>query len=243
MTLYVGTSGWAYKEWKPDFYPSDLPQSRWLAHYVTAFNSCEINATFYRNQPGSVVARWAETAPEGFRFAAKAHRLLTYRKEVAPDDLMRSVIDEFVESLVPLGSSLGVVLLQFPAFRQRDDEGLAAFLDALPPVLNFALEFRHDSWDVPECREMLAARGHALCISDAVGRVPDELPDGKVAYIRLRGETYAPEARAQMQDLLQREARTRDVFVFAKHKGAAPNRDDSGIGLALSLTGGRRSSV
>jgi len=44
--LYVGTSGFAYKEWKPEFYPQDLPARRFLEHYSATFPSVEINATF-----------------------------------------------------------------------------------------------------------------------------------------------------------------------------------------------------
>ncbi|HEX2239962.1 MAG TPA: DUF72 domain-containing protein [Actinomycetota bacterium] len=236
MTLYVGTSGWAYKEWKPEFYPREVPQSRFLEHYSTKLNSCEINATFYRVQPANVVARWAAIVPESFRFSAKAHRRLTYTKELAPDALMRSYIDEFVESLLPLGPRLGVVLVQFPAFRERDDAGLKKFLDALPPEMRCAVEFRHESWDAPEPRALVAERGHAFCISDAEGRVPDALPEGELAYVRLRGESYAEDERARLRRLIEQEARKRDVYVFAKHKGALAGSDSSGVGLALWLS-------
>ncbi|MFN2526708.1 MAG: DUF72 domain-containing protein [Actinomycetota bacterium] len=235
MTLYIGTSGWAYKEWKPEFYPAGLPQSRFLEHYTHTFNACEINATFYRVQPANVVARWAEVAPERFRFAAKAHRRLTYTKSLAPDEVMRSYIDEFMESLLPLGPRLGVVLLQFPAFRERDDTGLKRLLDALPPEMRCALEFRHESWDAPECRDLVAARGHAFCISDAEGRAPERFPEGKFAYIRLRGEAYPEEARLRLRRSLAEEGRRRDIYVFAKHKGAAAGSEDSGVGLAVWL--------
>ncbi len=33
--LRVGCSGWQYKHWRGDFYPADLPVSRWLEHYAT----------------------------------------------------------------------------------------------------------------------------------------------------------------------------------------------------------------
>ena len=56
MSLHIGTSGWAYPEWKPAFYPAGLPQSRFLAHYSAELTSCEINATFYRLQSESTAA-------------------------------------------------------------------------------------------------------------------------------------------------------------------------------------------
>jgi uncharacterized protein YecE (DUF72 family) len=74
MALYVGTSGWAYKQWKPGFYPEGLPQARFLEHYSTALNSCEINATFYRRQAESTFEKWARAVGDEFRFTTKAHR-------------------------------------------------------------------------------------------------------------------------------------------------------------------------
>jgi uncharacterized protein YecE (DUF72 family) len=32
----VGCSGWQYRHWRGDFYPSDLPQARWFEHYASA---------------------------------------------------------------------------------------------------------------------------------------------------------------------------------------------------------------
>ena len=34
MTVYAGTSGYAYKEWKGTFYPADLPNDAMLGHYA-----------------------------------------------------------------------------------------------------------------------------------------------------------------------------------------------------------------
>ncbi|CAN0490284.1 unnamed protein product, partial [Phaeothamnion confervicola] len=77
-SLHVGTSGWAYREWKPAFYPEGLAQDRFLGHYGSVLSACEINATFYRLQSESSVERWAGAVPPDFRFAVKAHRRLTH---------------------------------------------------------------------------------------------------------------------------------------------------------------------
>jgi uncharacterized protein YecE (DUF72 family) len=45
VSLHVGTSGWAYKEWRPAFYPEGMPQARFLSHYASVLGACEINAT------------------------------------------------------------------------------------------------------------------------------------------------------------------------------------------------------
>lgn len=236
MSLYVGTSGWAYKEWKPGFYPSDVPQARFLEYYGTQLGACEINATFYRLQPESTVERWRARTPKSFRFAAKAHRRLTYTKEIAPDALMRGYIDEFVASLLPLGPRMACVLYQFPAFRERDDDGLARFMQALPPETPFALEFRHESWDSPEIEEQVATAGGTICLSEWEGRAPSRVPPGSIAYLRLRSETYDEEQREVLYALLRNEAKQRPVYAFAKHEGTAPKDPAGGIGLARWLT-------
>lgn len=46
--LHVGTSGWQYRDWRPSFYPNDLPVGRWLEHYSERFATVEVNNTFYR---------------------------------------------------------------------------------------------------------------------------------------------------------------------------------------------------
>jgi len=57
VALFVGTSGWAYKEWRGAFYPRDLPQTQFLPYYASILSACEINATFYRLQSESTLAR------------------------------------------------------------------------------------------------------------------------------------------------------------------------------------------
>ena len=50
MTVYIGTSGFDYPEWKGVFYPTDLKRKDYLNYYSTVFNALEINSTFY-NMP------------------------------------------------------------------------------------------------------------------------------------------------------------------------------------------------
>jgi uncharacterized protein YecE (DUF72 family) len=42
----VGCSGWQYTHWRGDFYPAELPRSRWFAHYTLTFDTVEINNSF-----------------------------------------------------------------------------------------------------------------------------------------------------------------------------------------------------
>ena len=48
MNLYVGTSGYSYKEWKGKFYPQNLPAKQMLSFFSQHFRTVEINYTFRR---------------------------------------------------------------------------------------------------------------------------------------------------------------------------------------------------
>src|SRR5919201_3213359 len=159
MALHVGTSGWAYAEWRGAFYPPRLPQKEFLSFYGQALNACEVNATFYRSQSASALERWAAAVPPSFRFTAKAHRRVTYRRQLVPDPQTEAFIREFVASLAPLGGKLGCLLLQLPEFIERDDGALAGLLDLLPRDLPVACEPLHASWQEPELAAVLAERG------------------------------------------------------------------------------------
>ena len=235
MTLYVGTSGWAYKEWKPDFYPADLPQRRFLEHYATRLTGCEINATFYRVQERSTIEKWARAVPEDFRYSIKAHRRITHSRSMAPDESWRRVFDEFLDSIRAFEGKLGALLLQYPPHRERDDAALRAVIGAFPDAIRLAFEFRNDSWHDDEVRQAIADSGGVVCVSDTTGDPPAALPPGPLAYVRLRTERYTTEQRDAWLDLLLREAQTRDVFAFSKHEGIPTADEFGGVGLARWL--------
>src|SRR5687768_17027565 len=104
--LYVGTSGWAYKEWKPDFYPEKLPQKKFLEHYGTQLSACEINATFYRRQSDETFIRWRDAVPDDFRFAVKAHRGISYTLDLSMHEGKVEHIAGFRDSIAILGKKL-----------------------------------------------------------------------------------------------------------------------------------------
>lgn len=235
MGLFIGTSGWAYKEWKPDFYPADVPQRAFLEYYGTRLSACEINATFRRMQSEETIAKWRDSVPEGFRFSTKAHQGLTHTKKLAPTDEKRSFFDDFLANVKGLGDKLGVVLWQYPPYRKRDDEDLAGLLDALRDGPPFALEFRDPSWDRDEVRTAIAEAGGTVCISETDGNVPDAMPPGPLAYVRLRAERYTDEARKGWLDLLTKTATERDVYAFTKHEGIPAGDPYGGIGMAVWL--------
>ena len=234
MTLYVGTSGWAYKEWKPDFYPADIPQKRFLEHYGTKLSACEINATFYRRQSDETFQNWFAAVPEDFRFAVKAHRGLSYTLDLSLHEGRRALIEGFSSSITHLGDKLGVVMAQFP-HKDPQPEAVLELIAAMPPHIPYALDFKKTVWDTSEFRTELAGRNATLCYSDWAGDPPPELPPGPIAYVRMRTERYSDEQRARWLDLLREEAGERDVYVFVKHESGAANDPHEGVALARWL--------
>ena len=80
-TLYLGTSGFAYDEWKHGvFYPEGLKNREMLSYYASRFPSVEINYTFRRFPTEKSVETWKAETPETFRFTLKANQRITHWK-------------------------------------------------------------------------------------------------------------------------------------------------------------------
>ena len=181
----IGCSGWQYRDWREVLYPKGLPQRRWLERYAEAFDTVEVNSTFYRLARPKAVAAWLEQTPPEFVFALKASRYLIHMRKLQGID---EGIKRFYESIEPLVRSpkLGPVLWQLPEWFKRDDERLAGALAALPDGRH-AFEFRHPTWFTDEVYAMLRRKGVALAIGDHPKRPfqPLEALTAKFTFIRL----------------------------------------------------------
>ena len=79
--IYIGTSGFSYKDWMEVFYPAGLPQKDWLSYYAREFNTCEINSTYYAIPSPDVFEAMAAKTGENFLFAVKANQEMTHQRE------------------------------------------------------------------------------------------------------------------------------------------------------------------
>jgi uncharacterized protein YecE (DUF72 family) len=160
----IGCSGWNYRSWAGDFYPKGCPQRRWLAHYAEAFDTVEVNTTFYRLPKRDAVANWVAQTPPDFLFTIKASRYLTHMKRLTD---MEQGVHRLWERLEPVvaGPKMGPVLWQLPGNFKRDDDRLAHALEHLPPG-HHAFEFRDPSWFAPDVLALLRAHHVALVIGD-----------------------------------------------------------------------------
>jgi uncharacterized protein YecE (DUF72 family) len=133
MTIRVGTSGWSYPSWRPGFYPATARPDEFLAHYAQRFDTVELNTTGYRLPSEDQFRRWAESVPDGFRFAPKL--ALTRLDRVAV----------FAERVALLGNRLGPIRITVQSVR---DEGLLSYVvGSVDPDLELAFDFRHESWE------------------------------------------------------------------------------------------------
>ncbi len=217
--IRIGCSGWNYADWRGVLYPRGCPQREWLARYAEAFDTVEVNTTFYRLPKLETVRAWVEQAPSGFTFAVKSSRYLTHVKRLT--DMERGVA-RLLERLEPLAASpkMGPMLWQLPANFRRDDERLGFALERLPPGRH-AFEFRHESWFADDVLAALRAHGVALVIGDHPERPwqPHEVT-ADFSLVRLhfghrgrRGNYSATELDEWAREL-RRLARRAEVFAY-----------------------------
>src|SRR5579864_7493880 len=163
--LFVGTSGWAYPTWKPDFYPPKLAQKKFLSHYATQLNTVEVNFTFRQLVKESTIQNWLQDTPAHFRFGIKAHQVITHIKRLKGTE---DFIPRFLATIEPLAAAgkLGPVLFQLPPNLKADAALLMDFLALLPRTLPSAFEFRNASWFSEETYAALREHNAALCVAE-----------------------------------------------------------------------------
>jgi uncharacterized protein YecE (DUF72 family) len=216
--LFVGTSGWAYPTWKPDFYPAKLAQKKFLEHYATQLNTVEVNFTFRQLVKETTIQNWIEQTPAHFRFGVKAHQVITHIKRLKATE---EFLARFLATIAPLASAgkLGPVLFQLPPNLKADAALLNDFLDAVPRALPAAFEFRHESWFADSTWEALKSHGVALCVAETEERATPDVVTGPFVYYRFRKPSYTEEERHGMVARIgEHMAAGRDVFAYFKHE-------------------------
>jgi uncharacterized protein YecE (DUF72 family) len=215
--VYSGTSGWAYAQWKPDFYPAKLASAKFLSYYATRLNSVELNYTFRRYATKKLLASWIEATPEDFKFAVKANQKITHILRLY--DAAEATAG-FLKTLEPLreAGKLGPVLFQLPPFLKCDLARLGGFLAALPQNTPAAIEFRHVSWFSDDVYNLMRKANVALCEAESEKLETPAVATADFRYLRLRKETYSPAARKALAKTVGEASRTGDVFVYFKHE-------------------------
>jgi len=199
---WIGISGYDYKPWRGRFYPQDLPARRWLEYASRAFDSVELNGTFYSLKSPDVFRRWvgeveAVASPE-FVFAVKGGRFITHNLKLRNAE--SSLGNFFASGVLALGRRTGPFLWQLPATYRFDAERLDGFLRLLPRdsvegegvaswhderlrrgalmeaaarvPYRHAFEVRHPSYFHEEFYALLREYGVAWVVADTAGKFP-----------------------------------------------------------------------
>ena len=216
--VFVGTSGWAYPSWKPDFYPQKLAQKKFLNFYATQLNAVEVNFTFRQLVKETTLQNWLAETPADFRFTVKAHQVITHIKRLKGTE---EFVPRFLATIQPLASAgkIGPVLFQLPPNLKVDLELLRGFLATLPKRMQSSFEFRHASWLAEETYAILKEHNVALCIAESEERDTPDVVTADYAYYRYRKPNYTPEERQAMVNRMREHlAAGRDVFAYFKHE-------------------------
>lgn len=231
-TLYIGTSGFSYPEWRGRFYPLTTPAGRMLAEYAQRFNAVELNNTFFRFPRPEAIASWRGATGAGFRFCLKAQRSLTYSN---PAFERGTAAADFGSRVSALGTRAGPVLIQFPPTFKKDLGALDELLAKLAHPA--AVEFRDGSWFDAETYAVARAHGTAIVVTDQEDRPrAPRVESAPFAYYRLRRH-YTAAGLMGWSEELRSELRARSVVhVFLRHAVEAPER---ALALRALIASGR----
>jgi uncharacterized protein YecE (DUF72 family) len=215
--IYIGTSGWVYKEWAGDFYRG-LKSREHFAHYAAHFPTVEINASFYRVPSLSTVRQWHQKAPKGFIYSVKGSRYITHLKRLQN---LETSVGRFLRRIQPLKEKLGPVLWQLPPNFKPDLPRLEKFLKRLPARFRHALEFRHPDW-INDDTFALLQKYHVASVGISSLRMPANFTvTANFIYIRFHGLAGGPrhdytrdEMKPWAAHIREQAAAGHDAFVY-----------------------------
>lgn len=237
--VLIGTSGYNYPHWwNGVFYPSELPQKRWLGYYADYFETVELNVTFYRLPSKEAFVGWHQRTPEGFFFAMKGSRFITHMKRLRD---CREPLEILLDRASPLREKLGVILWQLPPrfrFQKERLEEFCVLLSTLPRsrILRHAFEFRDESWFCEEAFRTLEEFDFSFCIAQGAGLPSVERVTSGTLYLRFHGGEVLYGSNYSDSELKQWAAKIRNWEKKGKTVFVYFNNDTYGFAVKNGLT-------
>jgi len=189
--IRIGTQGWNYEAWVGPFYPDGTKPAEFLSVYARAFDTVEIDSTFYAIPPSKTVRGWAQRTPDDFMFALKMPQEITHERRLRDVD---DIAELFFDRARELDDKLGPILIQLgPDFGPNELPAVAQFLPKLPRDIRFAIEFRQRAWIHEGVLALLAEHGVSLALTDARWIPRKQMlalanrPTADFVYVRLHG--------------------------------------------------------
>ncbi|MES2573504.1 MAG: DUF72 domain-containing protein [Bacteroidota bacterium] len=182
---YIGCSSFSNSYWKKMFYPENMPSSHWFEYYCTHFNTYEMNGTFYKFPTLKTMENWHAKTPDGFLFSVKAPKEITHTKKfIGCEELIKDFYGVCKDGLK---EKLGPILFQFPPGYHYSHENLLFIISQLDLKYQNVIEFRHESWWIPEVWEELIKNNITFC-SVSHPQLPETIfTEFPTIYIRFHG--------------------------------------------------------
>lgn len=204
--LLIGCSGWNYGDnaekggWVGSFYPDSMTKR--LAYYSNFFDTAEMDSTFYEkfysHMTKGTFYGMVKATPTNFQFSIKIPETVTHIKRMDLRKDAMTTFNEFLDKISPLKNSnkLGAILFQLPpSFSVNEFRQIEGFLDRLPSSsgYEFAVEFRHPSWQTEGPWELLKHYNVASVMTDSpdsdLQYLSEVIVTASHAFIRLHGRT------------------------------------------------------
>ncbi len=217
--LHVGTSGWAYNEWRGPFYPEDLHKEDQLEYYADEFKTAEINKTFNQFPFAGYIRKCNDWVSDDFSFSVCGNRRITHESGLKD---LRGVMNAFFSRLEGL-DCMDVVVWEIPEDIEKDEDRLMEFLEVLPMDLNHCIEFRNDTWHEDSVYQMLEDRGvTCVTVHQKDKEWPELLETGPFSYLRFRESANGNDSTNFDQETLEEYAEKandlvqqgRDVYLY-----------------------------
>ena len=189
----IGTAGWSYKDWVPNFYPKNqFGGFDWLQFYSHYFNCVEVNSTYYTYISPKVVDSWIKKVEgsKDFIFHIKLHQDFTHKRKFDEQNIkaVRYNLEQLRRS-----ERLGGLLIQFPysySFDGNSVQHVQKLRDIFSDIDCF-VEVRHSSWNNNRALEFFKENDLTFCTIDQpqIGQAIEFEPiiTNDKAYIRFHG--------------------------------------------------------
>jgi len=194
MKLFIGTSGWLYKDWGDKFYPKGSKETDKLVYFSQHFKTVEINSTFYRMPQADTFKRWNKVVSQDFTYTVKFSKFLTRTKRLMLDKDSKPYASEFLKRTAKLKDHLGAILFQLPPNFKCNNERLQSFMEFLYSYLkqiklktDVAFEFRHATWFNEETYSILRRFKTAFVIGNSSVYPSEKVFTTNFSYMRMHG--------------------------------------------------------
>jgi uncharacterized protein YecE (DUF72 family) len=189
----IGTAGWSYKDWVPNFYPKNQSGGfDWLQFYSQYFNCVEVNSTYYTYISPKIVDGWLKKieGSNDFIFHIKLHQDFTHKRKYDEQNIkaIRYNLEQLRKS-----ERLGGLLIQFPysySFDGSSVQHIQKLRDIFSDIHCF-IEVRHSSWKNNRALEFFKENDLTFCTIDQpqIGQAIEFEPiiTNDRAYIRFHG--------------------------------------------------------